>query len=152
MNPGGVRIDRLSKGPVTIKNVYELDPFGNELVVTKLTGEEVLSLLKAAWLVDDKSPVYPSGIINKVKVNKDRDLEELTVMTENGEPLDKNRVYSVAMNSYMTQVYDYQHNDPGQSLFFTTAQALINFLKEQKEIRSYRGEKRIMAETPAQEL
>jgi 5'-nucleotidase/UDP-sugar diphosphatase len=152
MNPGGVRIDRLSKGPVTIKNVYELDPFGNELVVTKLTGEEVLSLLKAAWLVDDKSPVYPSGIIIKVKVNQDRDLKELTVMTENGEPLDKNRVYSVAMNSYMTQVYNYQHSDPGQSLFFTTAQALINFLKEQKEIRSYRGEKRIMAETLAQEL
>jgi 5'-nucleotidase len=132
--------------------VYELDPFGNELVVTKLTGEEVLSLLKAAWPVDDKSPVYPSGITIKVKVNQDRDLEELTVMTENGEPLDKNRVYSVAMNSYMTQVYNYQHSDPGQSLFFTTAQALINFLKEQKEIRSYRGEKRIMAETPAQEL
>jgi 5'-nucleotidase/UDP-sugar diphosphatase len=152
MNPGGVRIDRLSKGPVTIKNVYELDPFGNELVVTKLTGEEVLSLLKAAWPVDDKSPVYPSGITIKVKVNQDRDLEELTVMTENGEPLDKNRVYSVAMNSYMTQVYNYQHSDPGQSLFFTTAQALINFLKEQKEIRSYRGEKRIMAETLAQEL
>jgi 5'-nucleotidase/UDP-sugar diphosphatase len=152
MNPGGVRIDRLSKGPVTIKNVYELDPFGNELVVTKLTGEEVLSLLKAAWPVDDKSPVYPSGITIKVKVNQDRDLEELTVMTENGEPLDKNRVYSVAMNSYMTQVYNYQHSDPGQSLFFTTAQALINFLKEQKEIRSYHGEKRIMAETLAQEL
>ena len=152
MNPGGVRIDRLSKGPVTIKNVYELDPFGNELVVTKLTGEEVLSLLKAAWLVDDKSPVYPSGIIIKVKVNKDRDLKELTVMTENGEPLDKNRVYSVAMNSYMTQVYDYQHSDPGQSLFFTTAQALINFLKEQKEITSYRDEKRIIVETLTQEL
>ena len=152
MNPGGVRIDRLSKGPVTIKNVYELDPFGNELVVTKLTGEEVLSLLKAAWMVDDKSPVYPSGIIIKVKVNKDRDLKELTVMTENGEPLDKNRVYSVAMNSYMTQVYDYQHSDPGQSLFFTTAQALINFLKEQKEITSYRDEKRIMVETLAQKF
>jgi hypothetical protein len=52
----------------------------------------------------------------------------------------------------MTQVYDYQHSDPGQSLFFTTAQALINFLKEQKEITSYRDEKRIMVETLAQKF
>jgi len=150
MNPGGVRIDRLSKGPVTIKNVYELDPFGNELVVTKLTGDELLSLLKAAWPVDDKSPVYPSGITIEVKVTTGRDLEKLSVTTDSGAPLDKSRVYSVAMNSYMTQVYNYRHSDPGQSLFFTTALALIDFLKEQKEIRSYRDEKRIRVEKQAQ--
>jgi len=143
MNPGGVRIDRLAKGPVTIKNVYQLDPFGNELVVTELTGAELLSLLNAAWLVDDKHPVYPSGIRTEAKVNPNGDLEELTVLTENGAPLDREKVYSVAMNSYMTQVYDYRHSDPGHSLFFTTAEALINFLKKQKEIRSYRGEERI---------
>jgi 5'-nucleotidase/UDP-sugar diphosphatase len=143
MNPGGVRIDHLEKGPVTIKNVYQLDPFGNELVVTKLTGEEVFSLLEAAWTVDDKQPVYPSGIRTEAKVDSNGDLEELVVLTESGSPLDKNRVYSVAMNSYMTQVYDYRHSDPGQSLFFTTPEALIKYMKEQKDIRSYRGEKRI---------
>ena len=145
MNPGGVRINHLGKGPVTIKNVYELDPFGNELVVMKLTGEEVFSLLKAAWPVDEKHPVYPSGIRTEAKVGPNGDLEELSVVTEDGAPLDKDKIYSVAMNSYMTQVYEYQHSDPGQSLYFTTAQALIDYLKEQKEIRSYRGEKRIRA-------
>jgi len=143
MNPGGVRIDRLEKGPVTIKNVYQLDPFGNELVVTKLTGEEIYALLRAAWTVDDRSPVYPSGISLELKSDDKGDLGDLTVRTEDGTPLDMNRIYTVAMNSYITQVYKYQHNDPGQSLFITTAEALISYLKKQNIVRSYRGEKRI---------
>jgi 5'-nucleotidase len=47
------------------------------------------------------------------------------------------------MNSYITQVYKYQHSDPGQSLFISTADALIGFLKKQNIVRSYQGEKRI---------
>ncbi|MBE0679279.1 MAG: bifunctional metallophosphatase/5'-nucleotidase, partial [Bacteroidales bacterium] len=143
MNPGGVRIDRLEKGPVTIKHVYQLDPFGNELVVTKLTGEEIYSLMRAAWPVDDRSPVYPSGIRTEFKLNPEGNPEEIKILTENGTPLELTRTYSVAMNNYMTQVYNYKHSDPGQSLFFTTAEALIRYLKKQSTLGSYRGEKRI---------
>jgi 5'-nucleotidase len=143
MNPGGVRMDRLDKGPVTIKNVYQLDPFGNELVVTKLTSGEIYSLIRAAWQVDGKSSLYPSGIRTELKIDADGNPEEINILTENGTPLEMNRIYSVAMNSYMTQVYRYQHSDPGQSLFITTADALISYLKKQNIVRSYRGEKRI---------
>ncbi len=143
MNPGGVRIDQLPKGSVTIKNVYQLDPFGNELVVTKLTGEEILSLMRAAWPVDDKSPLYPSGIRIEIITNDRQELSDLKITTGDGSPLEPDRVYTVAMNSYMTQVYKYQHADPGQSLFFTTADALIRYLKKEGTIRSYRGESRV---------
>lgn len=143
MNPGGVRIDQLPKGPVTIKNVYQLDPFGNELVVTKLTGNEIFSLMIAAWPVDDNSPLYPSGIRTEVKIDAEGNPTEFIIMTEDGSSLNPDRIYTVAMNSYMTQVYDYEHADPGQSLFFTTADALIRYLKQEGNIRSYRGEKRV---------
>jgi len=143
MNPGGVRIDRLEKGPVSIKNVYQLDPFGNELVVTKLTGEEIYSLMRAAWPVDDRSPLYPSGITTELKLDAEGNPAEIIILTGNGTPLEMTRTYSVAMNSYMTQVYSYEHSDPGQSLFFTTADALISHLKKHSNVISYRGEKRV---------
>lgn len=143
MNPGGVRIDRLDKGPVTIKNVYQLDPFGNELVVTKLTGAEIFSLMRAAWPVDDNSPLYPSGITTTVKIDAAGNPAEFIIMRLDDAPLDLSRIYTVAMNSYMTQVYKYERGDPGQSLFFTTADALITYLKKHTELRSYRGEKRV---------
>ncbi len=143
VNPGGVRIRYLPKGPVTIMNVYQLDPFGNELVVKNLTGNEIHSLMLAAFSIDDKLPVYPSGIRTKLKLDEKGELKDVILLTENGAPADMSRVYTVAMNSYMTQVYRYKHSDPGQSLFVSTADALITYLKKNKDLRSYRGEKRI---------
>jgi len=143
VNPGGVRINNLAKGPVTIMKIYQLDPFGNELVVTKLSGNEIRSLMMAAFTIDDKAPVYPSGIKTKLKLDAKGNPEEMTLLTENGSPIDMYRTYTVAMNSYMTVVYKYGHSDPGQSLFITTADATIAWLKKAGTVRSYRGEKRI---------
>ena len=143
VNPGGVRINHLPKGPVTIMNVYQLDPFRNELVVTLLTGREIQSLMMAAFPLDDKAPVYPSGIRTKLKLDAKGNPEEITLLNENGSPIDPDSTYKVAMNSYMTLVYKYVHADPGSSLFITTADATIAYLRKSGEIRSYRGEKRI---------
>jgi len=146
VNPGGVRLDHLAKGPIAIMNVYQFDPFGNELVVTKLTGNEIHDLMIAAFPVDDRLPVYPSGIRTMLKVSSDRNLTDVTLLTESGSPLDMNKTYTVAMNNYMTQVYKYNHSDPGQSLFISTADATIAYLKRIQNIRSYRGEKRVQVD------
>jgi 5'-nucleotidase/UDP-sugar diphosphatase len=143
INPGGVRLDHLSKGPIAIMNVYQFDPFGNELVTTKLTGNEIHDLMVAAFPVDDRLPVYPSGMRTMLKVSSDGKLADITLLTESGSPLDMNKTYTVAMNNYMAQVYRYKHSDPGQSLFITTADATIAYLKRIQKIKSYRGEKRI---------
>ena len=143
VNPGGVRIDHLAKGPITIMNVYQLDPFGNELVVTKLTGNEIHSLMLEAYPIDENLPLYPSGIKTKLKLDANGNLVDVVLLTESGTPLEMNQTYTVAMNNYMTQVYKYKHSDPGQSLFIVTADATITYLKNIKNVRSYRGEKRV---------
>lgn len=144
VNPGGVRIDRLAKGPIKVMHVFQLDPFGNELVVTKLTGNEIRSLMVAAFPVDDGLPVYPSGIRTRLSLDASGNLADVALMTESGAPLDMNLTYTVAMNSYMTLVYKYPHADPGQSLFITTADATISYLRKIKGVKSYKGEKRIV--------
>ena len=40
-------------------------------------------------------------------------------------------------------VYKYEHKDPGQGLFRPTAEATIDYLKQLKNIPSYRGMKRV---------
>jgi len=125
-------------------NVYQLDPFGNELVVTRLTGNEIRSLMFAAFPLDDNSPLWPSGIRTELTMDGKGNLKEVVLLTENGTPFDMNKTYNVAMNSYMTSVYRYDHADPGQSLFLTTAEATINYLKQSGSIRSYKGEKRVV--------
>ncbi|MBK8882765.1 MAG: bifunctional metallophosphatase/5'-nucleotidase [Bacteroidales bacterium] len=146
VNPGGVRIDHLPKGSVTVMNIYQLDPFGNDLVVTTLTGSEIRALMLSAWQIDDKSPVYPSGIRTRVRLSADGNMSDVTLLTDSGAPLDMNKTFTVAMNNYMTQVYRYSHSDPGRSLYISTADATIGYLKELKNIGSYRGEKRVETE------
>lgn len=143
LNPGGVRMDRLPKGAVTVMNVYQLDPFGNELVLTTLTGKEILSLMKAAYSIDDNSPLLPSGITIKVKLGTDGHPADFILTKDDGTPLSMDKTYTVAMNNYMTSVYKYQHADPGRAMFMSTADALMSYLKKQQNIRSYRGEKRV---------
>ena len=143
VNPGGVRLDQMAKGPITMMNVYQLDPFGNELVLTKLTGHEIHALMLAAYPIDENLPVFPSGIITKLKLDANGNLDEVVLLTESGTPLDMNQTYTVAMNNYMAQIYKYEHRDPGQSLYIATADAIITYLKKAKKVRSYRGEKRV---------
>jgi len=145
VNPGGVRIDNMAKGPVTVMSVYQLDPFGNDLVLIKLTGYEIRSLMLAAYPVDE-SPLYPSGVTTKLKLDANGNLADVTLLTEGGVLLDLNKTYTVAMNSYMAQVYRYNHVDPGKSLFTATADATISYLKKNQSIRSYRGEKRVQVD------
>ena len=142
-NPGGVRINKLAKGPITLLDVYKLDPFGNELVVTELTGNEIHSLMLAAYPIDDKQAILPSGIKTKLTLDAGGNLIEVILLNEDGSRIKMDQTYTVAMNSYMIQVYKYEHQDPGQSLFITTADALISYLKKNQNLRSYNGEKRV---------
>lgn len=143
MNPGGVRIDKLAKGVITARNIYQLDPFGNELIVFNLTGDEIYALMEAAWPVDGGTPLLASGITLSVKPDRQGRGERFTILTEKGLPLKRSHTYRVAMNSYMAQVYKYDHTDPGESLFITTAQSLTDYLKRRETVRSYRGERRV---------
>ena len=146
VNPGGVRINHLPKGPVTMMNIYQLDPFGNNLILTRLTGHEIIDLMKAAFPVDDDAPLYPSGIKILIRTDASGKPVSFALLDMDGNPVNLDRTYTVAMNSYMTQVYRYRHEDPGHSLYVRTADATIGYLRKTGTIRSYRGENRIIRE------
>ncbi len=143
INAGGVRISTLAKGPVRVKNVYEIDPFGNEIVTFKLTGHEMRNLYITAFTFDDYKVIYPSGMHARYLLNADDSLKDVEFLTTDGKPFDMNKTYSVVMNHYMAAVYKYEHKDPGQGLFRPTAEVTINYLKKLKNIPSYRGISRI---------
>lgn len=143
INAGGVRIANLAKGPVRTRDVYEIDPFGNEMVLFNLTGHELRDLFLFAYAFDGNKPIYPSGITARYTLNSDQNLKDIEFFTMNGKPLAMDKTYSVIMNNYMASVYKYDHKDPGQGLFRPTAEAAIDYLKALKKIPSYRGVQRV---------
>ena len=143
INSGGVRLSWLDKGPVLTKNVYEMDPFGNEIVQFNLSGHELRNLFLSAYTVDEDLPVFPSGMTLRYLLTNDGKLKDVELYTTDGKPLDMDKMYSVVMNDYMAAVYKYDHKDPGQGLFRPTAETTIEYLKKLKNIPSYRGVRRV---------
>lgn len=92
INYGGIRVPSLTKGPVTIGNVYELMPFDNYLVVLSLTGKQVQSMLDAI-AANGGWPV--AGVTFTIKDNTADDVQI------NGKRLHSESTYRIAISDYL---------------------------------------------------
>ena len=75
MNPGGVRADLLyaasgseGDGVLTSGEAYTVQPFGNEMAYTTLTGAELKALLSQQWQPGSSRPVLTLGLSRNVDV------------------------------------------------------------------------------------
>ena len=126
-NGGGIRGDKIyPKGEITTKTLQEMHPFGNTIVLVKIKGSVLKQALErgASALIGPNDPRDPktvvsgaflqvSGLKFTIDVRKtpqqiDMDTEEIVVPGErvsdvyvNGEPLDMDKEYTVAINSWM---------------------------------------------------
>ncbi len=99
MNRGGIRAD-LHKGTITRRDVFEVMPFDNSVVVLKMTGAELTSMVRNAVEGKSHSGIEVSGIHLHVKVEAG-DKRTLVGVHIGNEPIDPAKTYRVAMNSFM---------------------------------------------------
>ena len=132
-NPGGVRYDTLSARPVTLKDIFALDPFDNEIIAFTLSGQEIINLMKSCYTTDG-GPIYCSGCSYTYKEDENGEMTDIKVILDNGKPLDMEAKYTVVMNSYMSSVFDYEHEDEGQSTFRSSNELMLDYLSEHPEI------------------
>ena len=132
-NPGGVRFDTLSARPITLKDLFALDPFDNEIIAFTLSGQEIINLMKTCFITD-RGPIYCSGCSYSYKVDDNGEMIDIEVTLENGKPLDLNAKYNVVMNSYMSDVFDYEHEDVGHTTFRSSNEMMLDYLAQHPEI------------------
>ena len=132
-NTGGVRINFLKKGPITVKDVYSIDPFNNDVVVFEMTGAQVKRFIVNSFRKNGGFPSFVSGMTYSV----DEDGRNVWIEME-GENFSTKKVYKVAMNSYMALTVEIESEDDGQSMFMTSEEMMIEFLRKHKEV-DYQG-------------
>lgn len=134
-NTGGIRVPSLKKGPITVKDVYSIDPFNNEIVVFQMTGQQLKRFVTNTYKKNGGYPSYVSGMTYKVE----DDGKHINVfLTPDHGAFGKEKIYKVAMNSYMASTVIIESIDEGQSMFMTSEEMLIEFLKKHKEV-DYQG-------------
>lgn len=136
-NFGGVRFDTIGVRPITLKDLFSLDPFDNELILFNMTGQEIVDFLGVSFFTDH-GPNYCAGCSYTYSVDDEGQMKDCKVTLANGKPLDLKATYKVVMNSYMSSAFDFAHADPGTSLFRTSNEALTAFLTNHPHI-NYAG-------------
>ena len=147
-NSGGIRTT-LKPGPITIRDILTVHPFGNTLFVYKLKGDQILKILEYTATISEGKGAWPqvSGITYKSKDGKVYD-----VMV-NGKPLDPNKVYTLVTNSYMAGGGDgysmlKEWKGQGYDTGFTLSQVIMEYIQKKLggKIKSYDDKPRYVRE------
>ncbi|NDP28859.1 MAG: hypothetical protein GZ087_15775 [Flavobacterium sp.] len=94
LNNGGIRA-MLPKGNVTTRTAYDIMPFENSLVIMALKGEQIFEMVD--YFIATEKPHPLSGIT--FTIGKDNVAKNILVQ---GKPVDKNSIYYVATNDYLS--------------------------------------------------
>ena len=100
-NAGGLRAD-LRAGPLTVGSLYEVFPFGNRVVRFELSGADLATIMLStaeAELHHDKGVLQWSGVCFTWR--QVLDVPQLVHVQIGAEPLDPDRRYTLATNSFV---------------------------------------------------
>ena len=130
-NNGGIRLNRLPQ-TITLKDVYTLDPFGNQIVEIVMTPAEIRGLIKTSFEKRNEIDLQVSGMSYIVRTDGAKQIREILLRNPDGSPLAEDRTYKVGLSSYVASSYSFAHQDPGRSLQTTTADDLIRYLRKRR--------------------
>jgi 5'-nucleotidase len=139
-NYGGVRYDYFPAGPITVKDILNLDPFMNSPVVMTLSGKELSDMLIACFKADRNRFPVTSGCCAVVTYTDDSKstIKKLELLDTNGKKLNMKKKYRVVTNNYVASIADSPREDEGERLAMTTSDIIIQWL-EKKGTVDYQG-------------
>ena len=142
-NPGGVRIETLPQGDITVRDVLEMDPFDNHAVVLTLTGEEIARMMLSYCHNTLHSFPYVGGMTCEITLEKDfpEKINSIKLMTLDGKKLNMKKKYKVATNNYIPATSEVPKG-VAHTLNMETSDIIMSFL-EKKEIVNYQGVRRL---------
>lgn len=130
-NRGGVRAKtHLNKGPVTIKDIYEMEPFREMVVTCSMSKGDIEQLILTKFMSpsDDEGGmlgIYCSGFSYQIT---DGITPSITSTLKSGV------TYTVAMGDYLCNNFEFPQKENGAATGKSVRDALISYLKQVKEI------------------
>ena len=132
LNHGGIR-SIISEGAVTARTAYEVMPFENQIVVTKLKGPAVRALVSFLIRSGRAHPV--AGI--EIVLDADKTLQSVTIRDR---PFDETQEYYVATSDYLVKGGDemgfFGESDTIYKLNYKVRNAMIDFFKKVDTLRA----------------
>jgi 2',3'-cyclic-nucleotide 2'-phosphodiesterase (5'-nucleotidase family) len=123
-NFGGIRINTLAAGPVTVGSIFELMPFDNQMVMLQIPGDTLqkfvdLMAMAGGWAVSEELRMT---IDNQKAIN----------VSVHGVPLESSRMYTVGLSDYIANGGDnctFLKGLPRKDLKYLVRNALIDHVR-----------------------
>ena len=133
-NSGGVRIGQLPKGFISTSDVFTLNPFCNTVYIYNMTPAELREMLMNAHRnASKRADLLPGGIRYTIYTHNGK-AKRIVITDMHGQPLNENRTYRVAMNSYVATSYTFPHADQGVELPDNDSELLAEWLRKVKTV------------------
>lgn len=129
-NSGGIRVSMIPQGKITVKQIFELDPFANDLIVCKMTPEQIRQLIRYGFEKEGKPDVFSSGFTSKLYLSPNGKIQRIELYDMENRLLDENKTYQVAMGSYVYNAYKFDRTGQGVSVGKTTTDAIFEYLSQ----------------------
>ncbi|MDR6225921.1 bifunctional metallophosphatase/5'-nucleotidase [Desmospora profundinema] len=151
MNPGGIRAD-IREGTVTWGDLYNVQPFGNELVTMTLTGDQIKRLLEQQWQDGRTRFLQISGLTYTWDPSRSHGDRVLDIRKADGTVVEADTAYTVTANRFIATGGD------GFTVFTEATdqvvgpvdlQALIDYIRQLPQPFSYEIEGRITRINPS---
>lgn len=141
-NIGGIRLNKISKGDITIKNILELSPFGNTFVIMDLNVEQIKELFKYTYKFHNNNELQVSGVIVKLQLKPNGKIKNVIIEDNNGNLINDGS-FSVAVNNYMALSYSLSFLKKGKDTGVVDADCTMQYIKKKKQI-NYSGVQRVI--------
>ncbi|WP_183163849.1 5'-nucleotidase C-terminal domain-containing protein [Alteribacter keqinensis] len=131
-NNGGIR-DSISAGTITYRDIYTVEPFANEVMVLEMTGQAIQDVIEFSYSRRNSIDLQTSGLHYEILTYDSGNYYD-SVLTVDGEPLEMDEYYTVAVADYIGtggSGYEFVGENARQAGFMTTA--MINFAKSLTE-------------------
>jgi len=98
-NGGGIRAD-LPEGPIAVRQLHEILPFNDSVVVITLKGSDVQSLFDYMSAISPGTGAFPQ-VSEGVRFNMNRATGKCEDILINGKAIDTDETYRIVTNSYL---------------------------------------------------
>lgn len=140
INFRGIRVQRMKAGDICVRDALEIDPFGNQAVVTNLRGDQLEKLIIEYGRMNIYQFPHLSGLHADLIINQDdpSEITKVTITDMKGKPIKKRKIYRVVTNSYVAEKAEHLLPNATEVLNITTSDILMSFLQKQPFV-NYQG-------------
>lgn len=104
-NSGGIR-KNMSAGPISVRDMWEIAPFGNEFATFRVTGEQLRAMIEWQHSYAKGELCQVSGIRYVIDISRAKGSRCVQIEV-GGKPVDSKREYLIATNNYISgHLYD----------------------------------------------